>query len=169
MPRVTQLHLNGHSVATDADAERPLLSVLRDDLELTGCKYGCGEAQCGACTVLIDGAPKRSCVTPVGSIGSRKVTTVEGIAEKGALHPVQQAFLKADALQCGYCTPGMIMAAAGLIAEAEGPLDEHAVREGLEGNLCRCTGYQNIVKAVLAAQDQTSSARSREPAMLPRQ
>jgi aerobic-type carbon monoxide dehydrogenase small subunit (CoxS/CutS family) len=150
MPRVTELHVNGRSVATDADAERPLLSVLRDDLELTGCKYGCGEAQCGACTVLIDGTPKRSCVTPVGSIGSGKVTTVEGIVENGTLHPVQQAFLKADALQCGYCTPGMIMASVALLREKPNPAHQEIVK-ALDGQICRCGAYTRIIAAVKEA------------------
>jgi len=150
MPRVTELHVNGRSVATDADAERPLLSVLRDDLELTGCKYGCGEAQCGACTVLIDGTPKRSCVTPVGNIGSGKVTTVEGIVENGTLHPVQQAFLKGDALQCGYCTPGMIMASVALLREKPNPSHQEIVK-ALDGQICRCGAYTRIIAAVKEA------------------
>ena len=110
MPRVSELHVNGKPIAINADAERPLLSVLRDDLELTGCKYGCGEAQCGACMVLLDGVPARSCTTPVGQVGNAKVATVESLEEDGRLHPVQEAFLKVDALQCGYCTSGMVVA-----------------------------------------------------------
>src|SRR5687768_5490720 len=103
MPRVTALHVNGRTVSTNAEGERTLLSVLRDDLELTGCKYGCGEGQCGACTVLLDGVPTRSCRTNVGDVQSGKVMTVESLERHGRLHPVQEAFLAADAMQCGYC------------------------------------------------------------------
>ena len=158
MPRVTKHHVKGRNVATDVDAERPLLSVLRDDLELTGCKYGCGEAQCGACTVLIDGVPKRSCVAAVGSVGSGKITTVEGIAENGALHPVQEAFLKADALQCGYCTPGMIMASVALLRERPNPSHEEIV-SALDGQICRCGAYTRIIAAVKEAAVALRKAR----------
>src|SRR5687767_7711003 len=100
MPKISELHVNGKAVRIDAEGERTLLSVLRDDLDLTGTKYGCGEAQCGACTVLIDGAPVRSCVTTVGSIGRKRITTIEGLEQNGRLHPLQEAFLKFDAMQC---------------------------------------------------------------------
>src|ERR1700745_983710 len=109
MPIVKELHVNGAAHTNDADADRSLLSVLRDDLDLTGSKYGCGEGRCGACTVLIDGHPTRSCITPVAPAGAKKGRTIEGLAEGDKLHPVQEAFLEVGALQCGYCTPGMIM------------------------------------------------------------
>src|SRR6516162_7711908 len=107
MPSVKELHVNGGKRAVHADAERSLLSVLRDDLDLTGCKYGCGEGRCGACTVLIDGQPTRSCTTRVGTVEGKPIRTIEGLAEGAKLHPVQEAFLKEGALQCGYCTAGM--------------------------------------------------------------
>src|SRR5438552_6602309 len=107
MPRVTEIHVNGKSVRIDADGARSLLSVLRDDLELTGAKYGCGEGECGACTVLLDGKRVRSCITRVGTAAGKPIRTVEGLATGDKLHPVQEAFLACDALQCGYCTPGM--------------------------------------------------------------
>src|SRR6476469_8594669 len=115
MARVTELRVNGSSRRLDADADRSLLSVLRDDLDLTGAKYGCGEGQCGACTVLLDGAPARSCLTPVQAATGRAITTIEGIATGDKLHPLQQAFLDMDAMQCGYCTPGMIMSGIALL------------------------------------------------------
>ena len=150
MPTIKQLRVNGATRQIDADSRRSLLSVLRDDLELTGCKYGCGEGQCGACTVLVDGQPKRSCTTPVADVQGKEIRTIEGLAEGDRLHPVQQAFLDADAMQCGYCTPGMIMAATKLVQNNPN-LTEADIRHGLEGNICRCTGYDNIVKAVKAA------------------
>src|SRR2546422_760506 len=109
MPKITELRVNGKTVGLDADSERSLLSVLRDDLELTGAKYGCGEGQCGACTVLIDGVPMHSCLTPVGKVGQKPVTTIEGLEQDGRLHPLQEAFLEIGAMQCAYCTSGMIM------------------------------------------------------------
>jgi len=156
MPRVTELHVNGRSVATDADAERPLLSVLRDDLELTGCKYGCGEAQCGACTVLLDGQAVRSCVTPVSRAADKKITTIEGLEKDGKLHPLQEAFIKADAMQCAYCTSGMIMSASALLTEIPKPSRKDIV-EALDGNICRCGVYQRIVEAIQIASGQTTS------------
>src|SRR5438270_3123861 len=107
MVKITELRVNGGRLKIDADAERSLLSVLRDDLDLTGCKYGCGEGRCGACTVLVDGRPVRSCVTPASAAAGKPVRTIEGLANGDHLHPIQEAFLHADALQCGYCTPGM--------------------------------------------------------------
>src|SRR5678809_745503 len=113
MPPIIELRINGKATRVEADPERTLLSVLRDDLGLTGAKYGCGEGQCGACTVLIDGVPTRSCNTHVESVGKKKVTTIESLSTNGKLHPLQQAFLKVDAMQCGYCTAGMIVSALG--------------------------------------------------------
>src|SRR3977135_891526 len=115
MARVTELLVNGTARRIDVDPDRTLLSVLRDDLDLTGAKFGCGEGQCAACTVLIDGVAKKSCITKVVAVGARGVVTIEGLASEGKLHPVQQAFLDADALQCGYCTPGMILGAVALL------------------------------------------------------
>jgi len=138
------------------DPERMLLWVLRDELDLTGTKYGCGEGQCGACTVLIDGAPVRSCLTRVGKVAGREITTIEGLEQraglerKDGLHPVQQAFLDADALQCGYCTPGMILASVALLEKKPKP-SEPEIRRALEGNLCRCGTYPRILAAVRMA------------------
>ena len=111
MANVTSLNVNGKKLRVDVDSQTPLLQVLREHLNLTGTKYGCGESRCGACTVLVDGQMMRSCVTPVARVGSKQVTTIEGLEKDGKLHPLQEAFLKADALQCGYCTSGMIMSA----------------------------------------------------------
>jgi aerobic-type carbon monoxide dehydrogenase small subunit (CoxS/CutS family) len=144
---IKQLHVNGSARAVAADGERTLLSVLRDDLDLTGCKYGCGEGRCGACTVLVDGQPVRSCNVSVGSMSDRKIGTVEGLARDGKLHPLQEAFLEAGALQCGYCTPGMILAALGLLSKDPEPSREDIIR-GLSGNVCRCGAYARIVSAV---------------------
>jgi nicotinate dehydrogenase subunit A len=147
---MVKLRVNGVERRVRAPAARPLLVVLRDELDLTGAKYGCGQGACGACTVLLDGAAVRSCITKVGTVGARPVTTIEGLATGGALHPLQQAFIDAGAMQCGYCTPGMILAAAGLLAGNRDP-SEAEVREGLAGNVCRCGTYPRIVAAVRAA------------------
>src|SRR5919109_658234 len=122
-----QLNVNGNILSADADNDTTLLSVLRDQLELTGCKYGCGEGQCGACTVLIDGEAKRSCVTRVASVVGKQIRTIEGLATNGRLHPVQQAFLDCDALQCGYCTPGMILSAVALLEANPNPNDRDII------------------------------------------
>jgi aerobic-type carbon monoxide dehydrogenase small subunit (CoxS/CutS family) len=141
------LHVNGRNHSVDADPAKPLLLVLREDLDLTGSKHGCGEGQCGACTVLLDGRPVRSCITPVGEVGARPVVTVEGLEREGELHPVQRAFLEETAMQCGYCTAGMIVAAAALLDRESSPgADE--IRRALEGNVCRCGAYPRIVAAV---------------------
>jgi aerobic-type carbon monoxide dehydrogenase small subunit (CoxS/CutS family) len=147
MPTIKELHVNGTRRPVDADAERSLLSVLRDDLELTGCKYGCGEGRCGACTVLIDGQPIRSCTTAVGTASSKQIRTIEGLAQGDKLHPLQEAFLKADALQCGYCTCGMIMQAVGLLSRQPEPTRED-IAVAMSGNICRCGAYQRIMTAV---------------------
>src|ERR1700746_3255741 len=110
MPNIKNLTINGRGIEVSADEDRPLLDLLREDLDLTGAKYGCGEGRCGACTVLVDGAPVRSCLARVGALGHKPVTTIEGLEQDGQLHPLQQAMLDAGAMQCGYCTPGMIMA-----------------------------------------------------------
>lgn len=150
MARITQLQVNGTRRPVDAGSERNLLSVLRDDLGLTGSKYGCGEGQCGACTVLLDGRPVRSCVTSVGSVGAAAVSTIEGLEQDGQLHPVQEAFLAEGALQCGYCTAGMIMSAVGLLRLEPDPGDDE-IRRALEGNVCRCGTYNRIIASVQRA------------------
>jgi aerobic-type carbon monoxide dehydrogenase small subunit (CoxS/CutS family) len=147
MPNVKELHVNGARRPIDADAERSLLSVLRDDLDLPGCKYGCGEGRCGACTVLLDGQPVRSCTTRVGAVAGKQVRTIEGLAQGDRLHPLQEAFLKADALQCGYCTSGMIMSALGLLTR-EPECDRETIVRLMNGNICRCGTYQRIVTAI---------------------
>jgi aerobic-type carbon monoxide dehydrogenase small subunit (CoxS/CutS family) len=150
MDRVKELRVNGSGRRLDADPERSLLSVLRDDLDLTGTKYGCGEGRCGACTVLVDGEPVRSCLTRVGAVGAKAVTTVEGLERDGRLHPVQQAFLDHDAFQCAYCTAGMIMAGVGLLEKTPDPRDEDIIR-GMDGNICRCGTYGRILAAIRQA------------------
>ncbi|MGH2353159.1 MAG: (2Fe-2S)-binding protein [Chloroflexota bacterium] len=145
-----ELRVNGSRVEIDVDPERSLLSVLRDDLDLTGSKYGCGEGQCGACVVLIDGDPTPACVTPVGAAAGKQIVTIEGLAEGGQLHPVQQAFLDVGALQCGFCTPGMIVAAVGLLRQNPDPSEADIVRF-MEGNICRCGVYPRIVRAIRQA------------------
>lgn len=150
MSRVTELIVNGRRLAIDADSDEPLLGILRDDLGLTGCKIGCGEGECGACTVLVNGQAIRSCITAVGTIGERPVRTIEGLDENGQLHPLQQAFLDVDALQCGYCTPGMIMSALGLLIQTPDP-DDATIIQGMQGNLCRCGTYPRIVHAIRQA------------------
>jgi aerobic-type carbon monoxide dehydrogenase small subunit (CoxS/CutS family) len=147
MANATELHVNGAKLQVTADPEKSLLSVLRDDLELTGTKYGCGEGQCGACTVLIGGYPQRSCLTPVGTVGSKQITTIEGLEQRGKLHPLQQAFLEVGAMQCAYCTSGMIMSAAGLLKRDPNPTEQAIIRF-MEGNLCRCGTYPRIIAAI---------------------
>ena len=147
MPNVTTLNVNGKKLRVDVDSQTPLLYVLRDQLNLTGTKYGCGEAKCGACTVLVEGQQMRSCVTPVGRVSGKQITTIEGMEQDGKLHPLQEAFLKADALQCGYCTSGMIMSAAALLKKNTKPSREEIVKH-MDANVCRCGTYARIVKAV---------------------
>ena len=157
MPNVKELHVNGRAMPVDVDPNRTLLSVLRDDLDLTGAKYGCGEGECGACTVLVDGAPVRSCQKKAGSMAGKKIVTIESLAPGGKLHPVQQAFLDAGALQCGYCTPGMIMSAVALLRKKPNPTDADII-SGMEGNICRCGTYQRIVAAISKAAQQMREA-----------
>jgi len=144
------LEVNGAGHSLEVPAERSLLSVLRDELDLTGTKYGCGEGQCGACTVLLDGRPVRSCRTNVGSVGKRKITTIEGLEQNGHLHPVQQAFLENEAFQCAYCTSGMIISAVGLLRRTPHPTEEE-IRNQMNGNVCRCGIYSRIIAAVRQA------------------
>jgi len=150
MGRISELDVNGSRRHIDADADRTLLSVLRDDLELTGTKYGCGEGQCSACTVLVDGQATKSCLTKVGAVAGKRITTIEGLAQNGKLHPVQEAFLESDALQCGYCTPGMIMGAVSLLRHIPNPTDAEIV-SGMNGHICRCGTYPRIVAAIHTA------------------
>jgi aerobic-type carbon monoxide dehydrogenase small subunit (CoxS/CutS family) len=159
MPNITELNINGSGRRIDAASDRSLLSVLRDDLDLSGSKYGCGEGQCGACTVLIDGQASRSCITTVGAAAGRKITTIEGVEKNGRLHPLQQAFLEADAFQCGYCTPGMIMSSIALLSRNPNPSELDVVRF-MEGNVCRCGTYPRIVTAIRkAAQSMKGGGR----------
>src|SRR5512142_335756 len=131
------LTVNGVARIVTTDPQRPLLDVLREDLHLTGTKYGCGEGRCGACTVLMEGKPVRSCVVPASLAEKKSVTTIEGLAQGDKLHPVQEAFLEEGAIQCGYCTSGMVLSAVALLAEKPNPTDEEIVA-GMNGNLCRC-------------------------------
>ena len=147
MPAVKELHVNGSAKPVDADPARTLLSVLRDDLGLTGAKYGCGEGRCGACTVLVAGKPVRSCGTRVGAAAGKPIDTIEGMARGEKLHPVQEAFLAVEAMQCGYCTPGMIVAAVAFLRENPNPTRDDIVR-GMNGNVCRCGTYTRIIAAV---------------------
>ena len=144
------IHVNGQPAEVDVAPMARLLDVLREELRLTGSKEGCGEGECGACTVLVDGEPVNSCLVPVTQVVGRQVVTVEGLARDGQLAAVQQAFLAHGAAQCGICTPGFVVMAAALLADDPHPTREQA-REALAGNLCRCTGYQKIIDAVVAA------------------
>lgn len=145
-----RLSVNGRPYTVDAEPKTSLLTVLREHLDLTGSKYGCGEGQCGACTVLIDGKAQRSCVTPVGSISQRPITTIEGLASGEQLHPVQEAFLDAEAMQCGYCTSGMIMSAVALLQRNPAPKESEIIAF-MDGNVCRCGTYPRIVRAIQKA------------------
>jgi len=150
MARITELDVNGSRKRIDADSDRTLLSVLRDDLDLTGTKYGCGEGQCAACTVLIDGVATRACLTKVGTVSGKRIVTIEGLAHDGHLHPVQEAFLNAGAMQCGWCTPGMIMGAVSLLARNTNPSNAEIVT-GMNGHICRCGTYPQVIAAIRAA------------------
>jgi aerobic-type carbon monoxide dehydrogenase small subunit (CoxS/CutS family) len=145
-----ELRVNGRTHRVTGEAGDSLLSVLRDDLNLTGSKFGCGEGHCGACTVLIDGSALRSCVVKLGAVEGKPITTIEGLAQGGRLHPVQDAFVRADAFQCGYCTPGMVMATVALLDQHPNPSDADNARV-LDRNVCRCGTYPRIVKAIKAA------------------
>ena len=153
MDTAITLTVNGEERTVVTDPERPLLDVLREELNLTGAKYGCGESRCGACTVLIDGRRALSCVTPVAKAAKKKITTIEGLSDGERLHPVQQAFLDEGAIQCGYCTPGMVLAAVALLNDNPQPTDEQ-ISEWMDGNLCRCNGYTKILKAIRRAAAQ---------------
>jgi len=141
------LEINGKTEKVVAEAATALLWVLREDLQLTGAKYGCGEGSCGACTVLVDGKAERSCLLPISSLKGRKIQTIEGLSSAEKLHPVQQAFLDEEAFQCGFCTPGMILASVALLSKTAKPGRE-AVRQSLNGHVCRCGSYPRILAAV---------------------
>jgi len=142
-----EIEVNGKRYPVHYDPETPLLYVLRDELGLTGTKYGCGEGQCGACTVLIGGAPRRSCQIPASAAAGKSITTIEGLEKEGQLHPVQQAFLDAGAFQCAYCTPGIIMSSVGLLQVNANPSSAEIV-QSLQGNICRCGAHPRIVEAI---------------------
>ena len=148
-----ELTANGQEKTLTTDSQRSLLDVLREDLGLTGAKYACGEGRCGACSVLIDGRRVLSCVTPVIKADKKAITTIEGLASDDALHPVQEAFLEEGAMQCGYCTGGMVLTAAALLEQNANPTDQE-IAEGMNGNICRCNGYPKIVNAVRRAAEK---------------
>ncbi len=150
MEETIKFKVNGKPTELTLDTDRMLLWVLRTDLALTGAKYGCGEGYCGACTVLVDNEPIRSCQTPVKDVKDKEVVTIEGLAKNGALHPLQKAFMENDALQCGFCTPGMIMTAYGLLRENSQPSYSQII-QAMNDNLCRCGTYKRIVQAIQAA------------------
>jgi isoquinoline 1-oxidoreductase subunit alpha len=147
---MASINVNGRAVNVSSDPDKPLLWVLREDLGLTGTKFGCGMALCGACTVHLDGAPVRSCVTPLAAVGGKRVTTIEGLAHGGRLHPVQQAWIAQDVPQCGYCQSGQVMTAAALLARQKSPTDAE-IDAAMSGNICRCGTYQRIRAAIKQA------------------
>jgi aerobic-type carbon monoxide dehydrogenase small subunit (CoxS/CutS family) len=159
MPQRFDLEVNGRRRSVEAEPDVSLLTVLRDYLGLTGSKYGCGEGQCGACTILINGAARRSCVTPVSAATGKRITTVEGLEESGRLHPVQQAFLDAEAFQCAYCTSGMIISCVALLQQNPNPTVAE-IEQSLQGNICRCGTHPRIIEAV---QKASKTARERKP------
>jgi aerobic-type carbon monoxide dehydrogenase small subunit (CoxS/CutS family) len=153
-----QLRVNGARIEVDAENERFLLGVLRDDLGLTGAKYGCGEGRCGACTVLVDGEPVRSCITRLAAVAGKEITTIEGLEKDGRLHPLQEQFLEQGAMQCGYCTCGMIMSGVALLRKNPNPSREDVI-EHMNGNICRCGTYQRIVAAITHAAQAIKEVR----------
>jgi nicotinate dehydrogenase subunit A len=156
MPQTYHLRVNGEDRDVTVEGDTPLLYVLRNDFELTGAKFGCGLAQCGACTVIVGGAAVRSCRTEVGSVGRREITTLEGIGTDDKPHALQKAFIAEQAMQCGYCTNGMIMSAKALLDRAPRPT-EAQIREALAGNLCRCGSHNRIVRAILSASKEAAT------------
>jgi len=160
MEETIRFKLNGNETELVTDPNQILLWVLRDHFGLTGTKYGCGIGFCGACTVLIDGVPARSCMMPVSDVAGRSVVTIEGLEEGGEIHPVQQAFIDHDALQCGFCTPGMVLTAVGMLDKNPSPTREQIVA-GLEENLCRCGAHKRIIEAVEDAARVTSGGNEK--------
>jgi carbon-monoxide dehydrogenase small subunit len=159
--RIIQLMVNGEEYEVAVAPNRTLLEVLRDDLYLTGTKEGCGEGACGTCTVLLDGKPIRSCLTLAIEVQGREITTIEGLASMGKLHPVQKAFVEYGAIQCGFCAPGMILTTKALLDENPSPTEQEA-RQAISGNVCRCTGYAKIVEAMLKAAGMVRGGSTRE-------
>jgi aerobic-type carbon monoxide dehydrogenase small subunit (CoxS/CutS family) len=160
MAKTIRFSFNGKSTALEVEEERMFLWVLRTELGLTGAKYGCGEGLCGSCTVLVDGKPERSCQLPMSDVAGKKVVTIEGLAKNGKLNPVQAAFVEHDALQCGFCTPGMILSAYGLLLENPKPTRQQ-ILDHMEDNLCRCGAHVRIVKAIeTAAAEMRKGVRS---------
>jgi aerobic-type carbon monoxide dehydrogenase small subunit (CoxS/CutS family) len=157
MPAI-RLEINGREHSVEVPPSVSLLTVLREELDLTGAKYGCGEGQCGACTVLVDGQPVRSCVTAVTSVRGKKITTIEGLEQQGKLHAVQEAFLHQDAMQCGFCTAGMILSAVALLERDPNPSEDQIIR-AMNGNVCRCGTYPRIVAAVRMAAEARGGER----------
>ena len=158
MDTTITLIVNGKQKTVLTDPQRPLLDVLRENLHVTCAKYGCGEGRCGACTVLMDGERILSCVTPVAKADKKKITTIEGLADDDSLHRLQQAFLDEGAIQCGYCTPGMILAAVALLNENPHPTDEQ-ITEWMNPNICRCNGYTKILKAIRRSTAQIAEVK----------
>jgi carbon-monoxide dehydrogenase small subunit len=149
MKRILKLNVNGEDLEILVEGHKTLLEVLREDLGLTGTKRGCDLGTCGACTVLIDGKPWLSCLTLAAAVQGKKITTIEGLAEDGKLHPLQSAFIEKGAIQCGFCTPGMILTAKAFLEENPHPSEEET-KKAISGNLCRCTGYVKIIEAILS-------------------
>ena len=160
MAETISFKLNGEPVSVTTDGRRPLLWVLRTDLGVTGAKFGCGKAICGACTVLVDKAVVRSCIYPVRNISGKEVITIEGLSKNGDLHPLQKAFIKHDALQCGFCTPGMILTAYSLLQQNPRPTRAEIIK-GMEGNLCRCGSYARIIEAIQSASAEMKGGSSK--------
>jgi aerobic-type carbon monoxide dehydrogenase small subunit (CoxS/CutS family) len=158
MEETISFRLNGKKTEVRIDPSQTLLWVIRNHFGLTGTKYGCGTGFCGACTVLINNEPVRSCMLPVGDVAGKKVITIEGLAVKGKLHPVQKAFVEHDALQCGYCTPGMIMTAAGLLMKNQTPSRQEII-DGMEDNLCRCGAHIRIIEAIQSASKEMKGGK----------
>jgi len=154
-----KLAVNQRAYTVDVDPQTSLLTVLREHLDLTGSKYGCGEGQCGACTVLVDGRAQRSCLTRAGTVVGKEITTIEGLARAEQLHPVQEAFLEAGAMQCGYCTSGMIMSAVALLKRNPTPKSNEII-DFMDGNICRCGTYPRIISAIQKASQAIAASRS---------
>ena len=153
MKETIRFELNRRPISLEIDPERMLLWILRDELGLTGTKYGCGEGICGACTVLVDGEAVRSCQYPMKDVRAKKVTTIEGLAAEGKLHPIQEAFVRHNVMQCGFCTSGMILTAHSLLRKKPQPTREEIV-QGMEDNLCRCGGYMRVIRAIETAAEE---------------